>query len=82
MLRRFLRYFTPVLANTVLPMPLAVKVLENIPCDLLPGVLEQIIPYHTREKMHRVKGQKKRKTAGKKKEESVSTEPPVPQKVS
>ena len=59
---------------------LAVKIMENIPCDLLPGVLEQIIPYHTREKMHRVKGQRKRKIVGKKTEESVRSEIPIPQK--
>ena len=40
---------------------LAVKIMENVPCDLLPAVLEQVIPYHTRQKMHRKKGQKKRK---------------------
>ena len=59
---------------------LAVKIMENIHCDLLPGVLEQIIPYHTREKMHRVKGQRKRKIVGKKTEESVRSEIPIPQK--
>ncbi len=40
---------------------LAVKIMENVPCDILPAVLEQVIPYHTREKMHRKKGQRKRK---------------------
>jgi ferredoxin-nitrite reductase len=37
----------------------AIKILENVPCDQLPKLLEGIIPYHTREKMHRVKGKKK-----------------------
>ncbi len=40
---------------------LALKVLENIPCDELPQVLEQIVPYHARNKMHKVKGKKKKK---------------------
>jgi ferredoxin-nitrite reductase len=38
---------------------LALKVLENVPCDDLPKVLEGILPYHTREKMHRIRGQSK-----------------------
>jgi ferredoxin-nitrite reductase len=33
----------------------AVKILENVPCDRLPQVLENIIPYHTRTKMHPIK---------------------------
>jgi len=33
----------------------AVKILENVPCDQLPQVLENIIPYHTRTKMHPIK---------------------------
>jgi ferredoxin-nitrite reductase len=33
----------------------AVKLLEDVPCDRLPSVLEGLIPYHTREKMHRVR---------------------------
>ncbi|NIQ01514.1 MAG: ferredoxin--nitrite reductase, partial [Nitrospinaceae bacterium] len=32
----------------------ATKILENVPCDQLPDVLENIIPYHTRTKMHPV----------------------------
>ena len=35
---------------------LAVKVLEDVPCDRLPLVLEGLVPYHTRDKMHRVRG--------------------------
>ena len=34
---------------------LATKLLEDVPCDALAGVLEGIVPYHTREKMHRVR---------------------------
>ena len=34
----------------------AVKLLEDVPCDQLPSVLEGLIPYHTREKMHRSRG--------------------------
>jgi ferredoxin-nitrite reductase len=40
---------------------LAVKLMENVPCDVLPTVLEQVIPYHTRQKMHRKKGRRKPK---------------------
>ncbi|MBV52095.1 MAG: hypothetical protein V1244_07095 [Nitrospinaceae bacterium] len=39
----------------------AIKILENVPCDILPNVLEQIIPFHTREKMHPIKGMKQSK---------------------
>jgi ferredoxin-nitrite reductase len=35
---------------------LAIKIMEDVPCDKLPTVLEGLIPYHTREKMHRVRG--------------------------
>jgi ferredoxin-nitrite reductase len=31
----------------------AVKILEDVPCDKLPAVLEGLVPYHTREKLHR-----------------------------
>ena len=44
------------------PKP-AVKLLEDVPCDRLPDVLAGIIPYHTREKLHRVKGKHVRKPA-------------------
>jgi ferredoxin-nitrite reductase len=37
------------------PKP-AVKIMEDVPCDKLASVLEGIVPYHTREKMHRVRG--------------------------
>ena len=37
---------------------LAVKVMENVPCDELAKVLEFVVPYHTREKMHPIKGKK------------------------
>jgi ferredoxin-nitrite reductase len=37
------------------PKP-AVKIMEDVPCDKLPAVLEGLVPYHTREKMHRVRG--------------------------
>jgi ferredoxin-nitrite reductase len=35
---------------------LAVKIMEDVPCDRLPMVLEGLVPYHSREKMHRVRG--------------------------
>lgn len=45
---------------------LAVKIMEDVPCDKLPAVLEGLLPYHTREKMHRVRGGGARKvSAGK-----------------
>lgn len=37
---------------------LAVKVMEDVPCDELAKVLEFVVPYHTREKMHPIKGKK------------------------
>jgi len=40
---------------------LAVKILEDVPCDKLPSVLEGLVPYHTREKMHRVRAGEARK---------------------
>jgi ferredoxin-nitrite reductase len=44
------------------PKP-AIKLMEDVPCDKLPGVLEGLIPYHTRDKMHRVRGVPARKAA-------------------
>ena len=37
---------------------LAIKVMEDVPCDQLANVLEFIIPYHTRQKMHPIRGKK------------------------
>ncbi len=34
----------------------AIKIMEDVPCDKLPAVLEGLLPYHTRDKMHRVRG--------------------------
>ncbi len=39
----------------------AIKLLEDVPCDRLPDVLAGLAPYHTREKMHRVRGGAARK---------------------
>ncbi len=36
------------------PKP-ALKILEDVPCDKLPSVLESLLPYHTRDKLHRVR---------------------------
>ena len=33
---------------------LAVKVMEDVPCDKLASVLEGLVPYHARDKLHRV----------------------------
>jgi ferredoxin-nitrite reductase len=35
---------------------LAIKIMEDVPCEKLPMVLEGLVPYHTRAKMHRVRG--------------------------
>ncbi len=43
---------------------LATKIMEDVPCDKLPAVLENLMPYHTREKMHRVRGKAAPKPAG------------------
>ena len=32
--------------------------MEDAPCDQLAQVLEFVVPYHTREKMHPIKGKK------------------------
>lgn len=53
---------------------LAVKLMENVPCDVLPTVLEQVIPYHTRQKMHRKKGRRKPKKVEKVLEEKIQEE--------
>ena len=37
---------------------LAVKVMEDVPCDELARILELVVPYHTREKMYPIKGKK------------------------
>ena len=38
---------------------LAIKILEDVPCDRLSEVLEQVVPYHSRKKMHPIKNKKK-----------------------
>jgi ferredoxin-nitrite reductase len=35
---------------------LAVKIMEDVPCEKLPAVLEGLVPFHTRDKMHRGRG--------------------------
>ena len=37
---------------------LSVKVMEDVPCDQLADVLEFVVPYHTRQKMHPINGKK------------------------
>ena len=39
-----------------------IKLLEDVPCDVLPEVLSGILPYHTREKMHRSKARVMKKS--------------------
>ncbi|MEC4673066.1 MAG: ferredoxin--nitrite reductase [Nitrospirota bacterium] len=42
---------------------LATRLLEDVPCDQLPAVLAGVLPYHTRDKMHRVKGKNRVNTS-------------------
>ena len=42
---------------------LAIKIMEDVPCSRLPDVLANVIPYHTREKMHRVRSISVKKSA-------------------
>lgn len=45
---------------------IAIKIMEDVPCEKLPMVFEGLLPYHTREKMHRVRGGVvKKETTGK-----------------
>jgi ferredoxin-nitrite reductase len=44
---------------------LAVKLLEDVPCDALAGVLEGIVPFHSRDKMHRPRSPRKVSSHGK-----------------
>jgi ferredoxin-nitrite reductase len=53
----------------------AVKLLEDVPCDKLPEVLCGILPYHSRQKMHRTKARSiKKKTISCKMIESDKTQ--------
>ncbi len=62
---------------------MAVKILEDVPCEKLASVLEGLVPYHTRDKMHRVRGGEPKKVTTAKiaaKTESGTTDvhlPPV-----
>ena len=42
----------------------AIKLLEDVPCDVLPEVLSGILPYHSREKMHHSKKRIMKKPVG------------------
>lgn len=53
------------------PKP-AIKLMEDVPCDKLPAVLEGLIPYHTRDKMHRVRGVPARKAAARPEQPAVN----------
>jgi ferredoxin-nitrite reductase len=56
----------------------AVKIMEDVPCEKLVSVLEGLIPYHTREKMHRTRGvEKSAKKVNKPAEASVPALLPV-----
>jgi ferredoxin-nitrite reductase len=35
---------------------LAVKIMEDVPCEKLASVLEGLVPYHSRDKLHRTRG--------------------------
>ena len=51
----------------------AFKLLEDVPCDALPEVLSGILPYHSREKMHRMKSKSAKKTISRKVVQSNKT---------
>ncbi len=53
------------------PKP-AIRLLEDVPCDLLPDVLAGVVPFHTRDKLHRVRGRPARKAEPVKKPVAVS----------
>ncbi len=53
---------------------LAIKLLENVPCDALPEVLSGILPYHSRQKMHRTKAKSTKKTVSHKMSTSDKTQ--------
>ena len=55
------------------PKP-AVKLLEDVPCDRLPAVLEGLIPYHAREKMHRIRGAEGRRSGSAMNRDSLNPE--------
>ena len=44
------------------PKP-AIKLLEDVPCESLPEVLSHILPYHSRDKMHKTKAKSRQKKA-------------------
>jgi ferredoxin-nitrite reductase len=55
---------------------MAIKLLEDVPCEILPEVLSGILPYHSREKMHRTKAKSiQRKAVPRKTAEAVTTKP-------
>jgi ferredoxin-nitrite reductase len=55
------------------PKP-AIKLLEDVPCDTLPEVLSGILPFHSREKMHKTKAKSihKKGLSGRKKESETT----------
>ena len=63
------------------PSP-AIKLLEDVPCDVLPEVLSGILPYHSREKMHRSKTRVIKKSASLIKPLADGKKEIVPQKTS
>jgi ferredoxin-nitrite reductase len=58
----------------------AVKILENVPCDRLPQVLGNIIPYHTRAKMHPIKRKRVASKSLKTSEPIMSSQKALPPK--
>jgi ferredoxin-nitrite reductase len=49
----------------------AVKIMEDVPCDRLASILEGLVPYHTRDKLHRTGRREKAKRSHR--ESSTST---------
>ena len=54
------------------------KLLEDVPCDVLPEVLSGILPYHARQKMHQNKTRKVKNDSRLKKSNRVMIERPTP----
>ena len=54
----------------------ATRIMENVPCERLPEVLQQLAPYHTREKMHPVRDRKPRRARARMPEEEETPRAP------
>jgi ferredoxin-nitrite reductase len=55
----------------------AVKILEDVPCSKLASVLEGLIPYHSRDRMHRVRGAEKSARAAESRSQATAPDRPL-----